>query len=126
MTEQNQPTVQNAEQASAPTADQAINQQTIANPNQRKVTLEAPIKIGGTDVTEITVHKPNVRALKGVNLQELYQSNVDAVLTVLPKCTTPQLIPALHDQIDPVDLAQLAGSVIYFLVPKSQRAEMES
>lgn len=126
MTEQTQNPEQTSLQTTAPTADQAINQQAIANPNQRKVTLEAPIKIGGTDVTEITVHKPNVRALKGVNLQELYQSNVDAVLTVLPKCTTPQLIPALHDQIDPVDLAQLAGSVIYFLVPKSQRAEMES
>ena len=126
MTEQTQNPEQTPVQTAAPTADQEINQQAIANPNQRKVTLEAPIKIGGTDVTEITVHKPNVRALKGVNLQELYQSNVDAVLTVLPKCTTPQLIPALHDQIDPVDLAQLAGSVIYFLVPKSQRAEMES
>lgn len=106
--------------------EQIDNQAAIENPNQRTVTLESPIRIGGQDVTEIIVYKPSVHQLRGVNLQQLYQSHTDSVLMLLPRVTSPQLIPALHDQIDPVDLAQLAGSIIYFLVPKSQRQAMES
>ncbi len=109
-----------------PTQEQIETTQAITNPNEKVIELETPIMIGGSQVTHVTVRKPSVPALSGVSLQEIYTTQVDALVKVLPKVTSPQLPAVVIATMDPVDLAQLGGAVVYFLMPKSQRAVMDA
>lgn len=100
------------------TEDQKTNQAVIQNPNQETVQLEQPIQFGGTTITEITIRKPNVKALSGVSLQAIYQHDVNALVKVLPRVTTPALTSQQVMDLDPVDFATLGGHLVTFLYPK--------
>ena len=100
------------------TQDQDLNQQLIQNPNEATVELETPIAMGEAQITLITVRKPSVQALSGVSLQAIYQHDVNALIKVLPRVTTPALTPQQVLDLDPVDFAQLGGHLVTFLYPK--------
>lgn len=100
------------------TEDQKTNQAVIQNPNQETVQLEQPIQFGGDTITEITIRKPNVKALSGVSLQAIYQHDVNALIKVLPRVTTPPLTSQQVMDLDPVDFAELGGHLVTFLYPK--------
>lgn len=100
------------------TQDQELNTQLIQNPNQETVQLEQPIQFGGNTITEITIRKPNVKALSGVSLQAIYQHDVNALVKILPRVTTPALTAQQVMDLDPVDFAQLGGHLVTFLYPK--------
>lgn len=104
------------------TAEQIENSQSIKNPNEAEYTLESPIQFGGQTIEKITIRKPNTAALSGVSLQDLYRSDVNSLCTVIPKCVFPMIPREAMSLLDPVDLGQIAGYIIYFLMPKSQRA----
>lgn len=108
------------------TQDQIENQKLITqNPDLQVIDLEEPIKLGNTEFTQIEVRKPSVRALRKIRLSELLNGDVNSICTILPLCTTPTLTQQhLDTLIDPVDIAQLGAAVIYFLQPKSVRAEL--
>ena len=101
------------------TQDQELNTQLIQNPNQETVQLEQPIQFGGNTITEITIRKPNVKALSGVSLQAIYQHDVNALVKILPRVTTPALTAQQVMDLDPVDFAQLGGHLVTFLYPKA-------
>lgn len=101
---------------------QAENLAAIQNPNEAKYTLETPIQVGGQTITEVIIRKPGTVALAGLSLQDIYRSDVNALCQVIPKCVWPQIPREAMPLIDPVDLGQIAGHIIYFLMPKSQRA----
>lgn len=103
------------------TEQQAENLATIQNPNQAEYTLETPVTVGGRTIEKITITKPGVMALSGVSLQDIYRSDVNALCQVIPKCTFPQIPREAMTLMDSVDLGQIAGYIIYFLMPKSQR-----
>lgn len=93
--------------------------------NNVEYTLETPITFGGQTIEKVTVNKPNVVALSGVSLQDLYRSDVNALCSVIPKCTTPMIPREAMTLMDPVDLTQIAGHIILFLIPKSQRQALD-
>lgn len=97
---------------------QLQNQEVIKNPNEEVVPLEEPITSGGQKITHITIRKPNVKALSGVSLQAIYQHDVNALIKVLPRVTTPALTAQQVLELDPVDFAQLGGHLVTFLYPK--------
>ena len=99
------------------TQDQEVNQQLIQNKNQETVPLEQPIQFGGTTITEVVIRKPNVKALSGVSLQAIYQHDVNALIKVLPRVTTPELTAQQVLELDPVDFANLGGHLVTFLYP---------
>ena len=101
------------------TQDQELNTQLIQNPNQETVQLEQPIQFGGNTITEITIRKPNVKALSGVSLQAIYQHDVNALIKVLPRVTTPALTAQQVLDLDPVDFANLGGYLVTFLYPQA-------
>lgn len=117
--------MQTQEQAQAPTQDQLENQKLIENPDIQIVYLEEPFKLGSTTITQIEVRKPSVPALRKIRISEILNGDVNSICTILPLCTTPALNQAqLNTVIDPVDIVQLGAAVIYFLQPKSVRAEL--
>ncbi|WP_455915585.1 phage tail assembly protein [Pantoea agglomerans] len=84
------------------------------------VTLETPITRGDLVISSIELIKPNSGALRGTRLADLAGSDVDALITVLPRITIPALTKADCAALDPVDLIVIAGKVIGFLSPKSE------
>ncbi|MCP5699566.1 phage tail assembly protein, partial [Klebsiella pneumoniae] len=55
------------------------------------VTLENPIKRGEQVIEKITLMKPNAGTLRGVSLADVARSEVDALIKVLPRMTSPSL-----------------------------------
>jgi len=117
----------NQEQVQVPTPDQIENQKLITqNPDIQIVDLDEPIKIGNTEFTQIEVRKPSVPALRKIRISEILNGDVNSICTILPLCTTPTLSQNLLNSgaVEPADIVQLGAAVIYFLQPKSVRAEL--
>ena len=87
--------------------------------NEKAVTLETSIKRGDTDITSVTVRKPQAGALRGIRLQALMDMDVNALMAVLPRVTNPTLTMQEINEMDPADLLSLSVEVITFLLPKS-------
>lgn len=83
------------------------------------VELEFPLMRGDTQISQVEMIKPTAGALRGVRLADLCASDVDSLLTVLPRITVPSLTKAECNALDPVDLIALGGKVIGFLSSKS-------
>lgn len=89
------------------------------NPNV--VTLDTPLMRGEQRIEKVTLSKPNAGTLRGVALAALAQSDVDALIKVLPRMTYPALTEQEIIRLDASDLLSFAGKVIGFLSPASDR-----
>ena len=84
----------------------------------RTVRLVVPIqREGAPAVTEITLTKPTTGALRGLSLMNLMQMEVNAISLVLPRISSPALLPGDVAALDPVDLLSLAGEILAFFTP---------
>ncbi|QLP23389.1 phage tail assembly protein [Enterobacter roggenkampii] len=83
------------------------------------VTLDTPLSRGNSQITEIIVRKAQSAALRGTRLQALLDLDVDSMITVLPRVTTPALTKSEIMQLNPEDLVQLSVALVTFLLPKS-------
>lgn len=81
------------------------------------VTLENAIKRGEQVIETITLMKPNAGTLRGVSLADVARSEVDALIKVLPRMTSPSLTESDVVMMDLPDLMALATKVIGFLSP---------
>lgn len=87
--------------------------------SEKTVTLDTPIKRGKTEIKEVVLRKPQSGALRGVRLQALMEMDVNAVMAVLPRVSTPALTAQEINEMDPADLVALSVEVVTFLLPKS-------
>ncbi|MBH1930154.1 phage tail assembly protein [Serratia rubidaea] len=83
------------------------------------VVLDTPIKRGDSEISEVMVTKPNAGSLRGIGLAALANADVDALITILPRVTYPNLTKEECSRLELPDLIALAGMVIGFLAPKS-------
>ncbi|MBU4680449.1 phage tail assembly protein [Cedecea davisae] len=83
------------------------------------VTLENPIKRGEQVIASITLIKPNTGTLRGVSLADVANSDVNALIKVLPRMTYPNLTEQEVTALELPDMVALAGKVIGFLAPSS-------
>lgn len=93
-------------------------------PNEKAVELDTPILRGETEITSVTVRKPQSGALRGTRLQALLDMDVNALITVLPRITTPALTTAEINEMDPADLVSLSVEVVTFLLKKSVLSDL--
>ncbi|MBD8125848.1 phage tail assembly protein [Pantoea agglomerans] len=93
-------------------------------PNEKVVELDTPILRGETEITSVTVRKPQSGALRGTRLQALLDMDVNALITVLPRITTPALTTAEINEMDPADLVSLSVEVVTFLLKKSVLSDL--
>lgn len=94
---------------------------TITEENTNVVTLEKAIKRGETLIDSVTVIRPTAGALRGIGLADVANAQVDALLVVLPRITYPTLTKEECNALELPDLVALAGKVIGFLSPNSER-----
>lgn len=96
------------------------NENTVtATENPNVVKLDTPVKRGETFIEMVTLTKPNAGTLRGVGLAALANSEVDALIKVLPRMTYPALTESEVTALELPDLVALAGKVIGFLAPSS-------
>ena len=95
-----------------------------AAPNEKAVELDTPILRGKTEITSVTVRKPQSGALRGTRLQALLDMDENALITVLPRITTPALTTAEINEMDPADLVSLSVEVVTFLLKKSVLSDL--
>ncbi|NIF35378.1 phage tail assembly protein [Enterobacter sp. Tr-810] len=89
------------------------------NPNI--VILDNPVMRGEQKIEQVTVFKPNAGTLRGVSLAALANSDVDALIKVLPRMTYPALTEHEVTRLEASDLILFAGKVVGFLSPSSAR-----
>lgn len=92
--------------------------------NTQTLKLNTPIKRGDSEIAEITLHKPNVGAMRGVSMRMLLDMNDDAIVAVLPRISDPQLTEVEINKIDAPDLLQAGILVAGFFLPNSEYQEV--
>ena len=88
------------------------------------VTLDTPITRGETKIESVTLRKPGSGELRGVSLTDLLRMDVDALITVVPRISTPTLLKHEVAAMDPADLVQIGSAVAGFLLPKAAKPEI--
>jgi len=91
----------------------------VPQPQQKTITLDTPVTRGKEQITSVTLRKPQSGALRGTRLQALMDMDVNAMMVVLPRVTTPALTAQEISEMDPADLLSLSVEVVTFLLPKS-------
>lgn len=92
-------------------------------PTSKTITLDTPIKRGDQSITSVTLRKPSSGELRGLNLTDLLQMDVNSLKKVLPRITSPILTEQDIDSLDPADLVDLGSSVALFLVKKANQEQ---
>ncbi|OXS23099.1 phage tail protein [Pseudomonas fluorescens] len=87
------------------------------------VTLDTPIRRGTTSIDSITLRKPNSGELRGVSLAELLNMDVNSLVKVVPRISTPTLTAVEVTSMDPADLFALGTKVSGFLLQKSMKTD---
>ncbi|KIH84227.1 phage tail assembly protein [Pseudomonas batumici] len=87
------------------------------------VTLDSPIKRGKTEITEVTLRKPQSGELRGVQLVELLNMDVASLIKVLPRISTPSITAIEAAGMDPADLLACGSKITGFLLQKSVKTE---
>lgn len=87
------------------------------------VFLDTPIRRGTTVIESITLRKPNSGELRGVSLAELLQMDVNSLVKVVPRISSPTLTPVEVTSMDPADLFALGTKVSGFLLQKSMKTD---
>lgn len=85
---------------------------------QKTVTLDNPIQRGEQTISDIVVRKPMAGQLRGLNMTDILQMDVNALSKLLPRITSPALTEVDIGAMDPADLMQLGQEVSAFLLPK--------
>ena len=99
-----------------------INEAAVAeteNVNPNVVIFDTPLMRGEQKIEQVTLTKPNAGTLRGVSLASLANSDVDALIKVLPRMTYPPLLESDVVKLELPDMIALAGKVIGFLSPNS-------
>lgn len=95
----------------------------MKNETSKIITLSAPILRGDKQITEITVNKPSVPALKGLKMLDVFNMDVDAWQVLLPRITQPTLHKNDFTTMDVTDFAELASAAVSFLGKNSETEE---
>ncbi|MDX7988234.1 phage tail assembly protein [Xenorhabdus sp. 12] len=92
----------------------------------KKITFSNPMKLAnGTTITEveITDTMKQVGALRGLKLWDVMTSDVNAMITLLPRVTHPRLSEADVATMPVQDFTLLAEAIANFLAPTSPTSE---
>lgn len=90
-------------------------------PQTITVTLAEPIKRTGGDIAEVTLRKPKAGELRHLKVEDLFATDVNALIVLLPRITNPPLIVSEIEQLETEDLLEIAGAVKGFFMPAAMK-----
>jgi hypothetical protein len=89
------------------------------------ITLYNPINRKDNPIDEIQLRRPASGELRGLNLADVLQLEVDSLVTLLPRITLPSLTKQEVEALDPADLLQLGGGVSRFFLPQEKTPDSQ-
>lgn len=108
-------------------SDQAEIAAASANKNRfATVTLSTPIVRGETTIDKITLRKPKGGELRGLALQDILQTDITAILTLIPRISDPILIKDEADQLEADDLAEIGGTIRTFFMTAAEKTAVDN
>ncbi|MGG7283944.1 phage tail assembly protein, partial [Escherichia coli] len=75
---------------------------------KKTIHLDTPIKHGKTKITEIVLRKPQAGGLRGTRLQAMMDRDVNAMMTVIPRISSPALTAREIAERDPADFTAVS------------------
>ncbi|TAA26563.1 phage tail assembly protein [Pseudoxanthomonas winnipegensis] len=117
-----------AEQVAHPTLSRRdpVSQEQNTARKTVHVQLDTPIVRGEQSITALTLRKPASGELRGLKLVDLINMDVTALITLLPRISSPTLTAADAAAMDLPDLTQCAIEVASFFVTRAQLETLES
>lgn len=97
----------------------------VPTPKTALVKLQRPIVRGEQTITEVTLREPLGGDMRGLNVQQLNQSDYNAVRTLVPRIATPMLLETDFDAMPAPDIAAFAGEILGFFMSPEQMAAIE-
>lgn len=94
-----------------------------ANPDIETVEFDSPIVRGDLTIKEVNINKPKTGALRGLALSDVLKLDVDTVIKLVPRVSTPPLTEHEVANLDPTDFLSLSTAVVGFFASKDQRAK---
>ncbi len=92
-----------------------------ANPDIETVEFDTPIIRGTLTISEVNINKPKTGALRGLSLSDLLKVDVDTVIKLVPRVSTPPLTEHEVAALDPADFLSISTAVVGFFASKDQR-----
>lgn len=92
--------------------------------SEKTVVLDTPILRGKSEIKEVVLRKPQSGALRGTRLQAIMDMDVSAMMTIIPRISSPTLTPQEMAELDPADLTAMSVEVVTFLLKKSVLADL--
>lgn len=89
------------------------------------VPLETAIIRGGQRIDRLDLRKPGAGELRGLKLVDVINMDVTALITLLPRITSPTLTTADVSAMDLPDLTACAVEVASFFLTRAQRATQD-
>ncbi|WP_313473123.1 phage tail assembly protein [Rouxiella badensis] len=92
---------------------------------QKTITLGFPVVRGKTEIKEVTITEAmqQTGSLRGLKLYDVMTSDVDSLIKLLPRVTSPSLTEVEVSQLNVQDFSQLAAGIADFLAPSSVSSE---
>lgn len=90
-----------------------------------KITLNEPLKRESGDISALTLRKPKAGEMRGLKVGDLFNGEVGAVLTLIPRICDPFITEHEAAELDAADLAEIAGTVTGFFMTPAQKAMVE-
>lgn len=104
------------------TEDYATNPPALPeNPDIETVKFDSPIVRGELTIKEVNINKPKTGALRGLSLSDLLKLDVETVIKLVPRVSTPPLTEPEVALLDPVDFLSISTAVVGFFASKQQR-----
>lgn len=93
------------------------------NPDIETVEFDNPIQRGDLTISQVNINKPKTGTLRGLSLSDLLKLDVDTVIKLVPRVSTPPLAEHEVAALDPTDFLSLSTAVVGFFASKDQRAK---
>ena len=78
----------------------------------KPITLKNPIKRGDKEINKVTIREPKGGELRGVSLGDFSELNVDVILKVLPRVSTPALTEQEGEGLRLMDLVSIGFAMM--------------
>lgn len=89
------------------------------------VTLSTPIIRGETTIDKLTLRKPRGGELRGLTLQDILQTDISAIITLIPRISDPILIKDEAENLEADDLSEIGGVIRGFFMSATEKRAFE-
>lgn len=96
-----------------------------ATPKTALVKLQRPIVRGDQVISEVTLREPVGGDMRGLSIQQLNQSDYNAVRSLVTIIAMPMVLDSDFDAMPAADVGAFAGEIIGFFMSPAQMAAIE-